>query len=487
MIKQPSVSAKNDGLHDCANLVLQLMNNSGINSKLLYLDTNREQDKENKVKIFDNSKISTNGSLRKHSDSNTSSFSHIISLLISQHQQLPPPIVYGEVKSKSRPNGKTILFYNHYDVQPEDPKELWKSDPFSGKIENGYIYGRGASDDKGELITRIKAVEYCLKNNNGDLPCNVKFIVEGEEEIGSPHLKDYLIQYKDNLNCDLVIWESGFVDSKGRAIISLGQKGILCVEINVNGPSRDIHSSHAVLIENPSLILSKIICSLVDDKTGRILIKDWYKEVKDFSSKEISLIVKEEFDEEGFKKETGIESFINNMTGIDAKIARVGNPTCNISGLISGYGGFGSKTIIPSLATAKIDFRLVPNMDHNIQFQRLKTHIKENMNFDESIKDKIEIKFLNGEPGYRTPIDNPFVTPVTKAAQETFNGSIISVSAAGTGPMYYFHEILNAPSICVGGSDITNNAHSPNECFKIDSLIRTTKCILKIIEKIGTI
>jgi len=184
------------------------------------------------------------------------------------------PIVYGCVQSKSKPNGKTILFYNHYDVQPEDPIELWDSDPFSGKIEGNYIFGRGAADDKGELLTRIKAVEYLL-SRTGDVPCNVKFVVEGEEEIGSPHIEDYLVKYKQKLQCSAVIWEFGYIDAKGKPIISLGMKGLLYVELTAKGPARDAHSSLAVLIENPAWrLINALQC--IRDKNGRILIKDWY-------------------------------------------------------------------------------------------------------------------------------------------------------------------------------------------------------------------
>src|ERR671919_1753107 len=189
LIRQPSISAKKQGLVECANLVAKIMRKAGINSEVLYLD-----------------------------------------------DKSIPPIVYGELKSKSNPN-KTILFYNHYDVQPEEPLELWENDPFSGKVEGNYVFGRGSADDKGELITRIKAVEYYLKNA-GDVPCNVKFIVEGEEEIGSVHIEQYLNKYRDRFNCDGVIWESGFIDTAGRPIISLGQKGILTVEIISNGPNK---------------------------------------------------------------------------------------------------------------------------------------------------------------------------------------------------------------------------------------------------------
>ncbi|HEY6885791.1 MAG TPA: M20/M25/M40 family metallo-hydrolase, partial [Nitrososphaeraceae archaeon] len=280
LIRQPSVSAKNQGLVACANLVVQIMRKAGIDTKLLYIDDLLKTEKED----------------------------------VS-----PPPLVYGEVRSKSNPNGKTILFYNHYDVQPVEPLELWEEDPYSGKVQGNYIFGRGSADDKGELITRIKAVEYYL-NYTGDLPCNVKFIVEGEEEIGSIHLKKYLSLYKEKFECDGVIWESGFVDSSGRPIISLGQKGILSVEFISRGPSRDAHSSLAVLIENPAWNLVRVLNSLRDDK-GKILIKDWYNEARDFTNEELSLIDQEPFDEEELKKEYGITNFLNNAKGIEAKKA----------------------------------------------------------------------------------------------------------------------------------------------------------------------
>ncbi len=476
LIKQPSVSARNTGLANTPSIVMQIMDKSGIRAELLYLRRNE---------VVDKGQIATN-----NTQVQTSSTDQSKTTTTKPHLGFPP-IVYGEAKSKSNPHGKTILFYNHYDVQPEDPAELWKDDPFSGRVEGNRIYGRGASDDKGELIARIKAVEYFLQATNGDLPCNVKFIVEGEEEIGSPHLRDYLLQYKDKLKCDVVIWESGYIDSKSRSVVSLGQKGILCVELNANGPSHDIHSSHAVLVENPAITLSKIICSMISQRTGKILIEDWYREVKRFSRRELMMIAQEEFDEEDFKRETGIKNFVNNKTGIDAKRARVGDPTCNVSGLISGDGGPGFKTIIPSTATAKIDFRLVPEMDPQIQFQRLQNHIAKKIGLKKeggvlARGNKVKARFLNGEPGYRTPLDNPFVTPVVQAAKEAFNRSTISVSGAGTGPMYYFYEILdNASSICVGGSSISDNIHSPNENFQIDNMVKAIKCIAKIIEKVS--
>src|SRR5918911_495275 len=277
LIRQPSVSAKKQGLVECANLVAQIMRKAGIDAQLLYI----------------------NDSLHKNAEDDIDSCSS------SSSSSSLPPIVYGEVKSKSNPHAKTILFYNHYDVQPEDPVELWEEDPFSGKVEGNCIFGRGSADDKGELITRIKAVEYYLKKT-GDVPCNVKFIVEGEEEIGSVHIEQYLNKYRDRFNCDGVIWEFGYVDGNGRPIISLGMKGLLYVELIARGPSRDAHSSLAVLIENPAWLLIRALNTMCE-ANGKILIKDWYNEVRGFTDKELALIEKEPFDEKSFKKEYNTE------------------------------------------------------------------------------------------------------------------------------------------------------------------------------------
>ena len=444
LIRQPSVSAKNQGLIECANLVVQLMRKAGINAKLLYVDDNLQKALDDDI------------------DSSSSPSS-------------PPPIVYGEVRSKSNPSGLTILFYNHYDVQPIEPLELWDEDPFSGKVEGNFIFGRGSADDKGELITRIKAVEYYLRRT-GDIPCNVKFIVEGEEEIGSTHLSKYLSLYKHKFKCDGVIWESGFIDTIGRPIISLGQKGILSVEIASQGPNKDAHSSLAVLIENPAWRLIRALDTLRDDK-GKILVKDWYKEVRNFTYEELSFINKERFDEDALKKEYGIVNFLNNMHGIEVKKAFEGMPTCNISGLASGYSGKGSKTVIPSIAIARLDFRLVPDMIPQVQFNRLKEHLKEHGFHD----GEVNIQFLGGEPAARTPVNHPFVNTVKDAAVEVYGDVVINVSAAGTGPMYYFDKLLDVPCICIGGTDISNRSHSPNEYMRIDSLNKTITCIMRII------
>jgi acetylornithine deacetylase/succinyl-diaminopimelate desuccinylase-like protein len=452
LIKQPSVSAKKQGLTECAYLVASIMNKAGIDTEVLYLSDQYSVGRENNTRAN-----------------------------VITDAATPPPIVYGEVKSKANPDGKTILFYNHYDVQPEEPIELWEADPFSGEIEGNYIFGRGAADDKGELITRIKAVEYFLKKT-GDVPCNVKFLIEGEEEIGSENLEKYLAHYKNKLGkCDGVIWESGIIDEKDIAVIELGVKGILSVELLAKGPSGDVHSSLAVLIENPAWILVRAL-NTIRDENGKILIKDWYREVREFTIEEIDAIANEPFDEQKFKKEYGIDKFLKDLKDTEEiKKALTGKPTCNIAGLISGYIGEGAKTVLPSTAMAKLDFRLVPDMIPEKQFERLNNHLKEHM-----FSDNIELKFIDGVPASRTSIKDPFVKLVEESAKEIFGKAIVSVSSAGTGPMYYFDKVLGAPSVCVGGPYKYCRAHSPNEFARIDLLNKTTKCIGSIMEKIGS-
>ena len=428
LIRQPSVSAKNEGIEKCAKLVSKLLKKSGISSEILRLKKN------------------------------------------------VAPIVFGEIKSKQNPE-KTLMFYNHYDVQPAEPFDLWDDPPFSGTRKGNKIFGRGATDDKGELITRIKSVEACLKTT-GDVPCNIKFVIEGEEETGSDHIEDYLKKYKKKFSCNGVIWEFGYVDAKNRPIIGLGMKGLLFVELSVKESIRDAHSSLAVLIKNPAWRLIDAIKTL-RDSDGKILIKDWYKEVTPFSKIDLDLIKKEPFDENVFKKEFGVKSFVGNKKGMDAKQALVGDATCNIAGFVSGYTGDGAKTVLPGESLVKIDFRLIPKMIPKKQVLRLKNHLKSKGFSD------VKIKIFHGESAARTNSSDPFVTQVKEAADKSFGTSILNVSNAGTGPMYPFVDILKAPCISIGSTYMFSRIHSPNEFARVDLLKKTTKCMCLIMNNFG--
>jgi len=430
LIQQPSVSAKNEGIEECSALVQKLLKKAGVKSEILRL------------------------------------------------KKGVAPLVFGEIKSKQNPS-KTLMFYNHYDVQPAEPFDLWDDPPFSGTRKGNKIFGRGATDDKGELITRVKAIEAYLQTT-GDVPCNIKFVIEGEEETGSAHIEEYLKKYKQKFSCDGVIWEFGYVDAKNRPIIGLGMKGLLFVELSVKESVRDAHSSLAVLIKNPAWRLIEAI-KTIRDSDGKILIKDWYKEVIPLSKNDLKIVQNEPFDEDVFKKEFGIKSFVGGKKGLDAKKALVGDPTCNIAGFVSGYVGDGAKTVLPSDALVKLDFRLVPKMDPKKQVLRLKHHLKSKGFSD------VKIKIFHGESAARTNPMHPFVTQVKDAADKSFGKSILNVSNAGTGPMHPFAEILKAPCISIGSTYMFSRIHSPNEFARVDLLKKTTKCMCLIMDNFGKI
>ena len=425
LIKQPSISAKNEGIEECSILVSKMLKKAGVSSEILRLNKNAA------------------------------------------------PLVFGEVKSKSNPS-KTLLFYNHYDVQPVEPIEEWEYPPFSGKIIGNKIFGRGASDDKGELITRIKAVESYLQEYN-DVPCNIKFCIEGEEENGSENIEKYLKKFKKKFSCDGVIWEFGYIDTKNRPIVGLGMKGLLYVELSVKESIRDAHSSFATIIKNPAWRLIDALKTL-RDSNGKILIDGWSDDIIPLSQNDLKIIRKEPFDANDFKKEYGIKKFVGDKNAFEAKKALVAGPTCNIAGIESGYTGDGAKTVLPSTAKVKIDFRLVPNMDPKKQIKLLKLHLKRT-GFDD-----VSIKVLNAEAAARTSTDEKIVNVVCDSAKKIFGEYILNISNAGTGPMHAFVDVLHAPCVSIGSSFIFCRMHSPNEFAKIDLLNKTTKCLCVLIE-----
>ena len=425
LIRQPSISAKNEGIEECSILVSKMLKKAGVSSEILRLNKNAA------------------------------------------------PLVFGEVKSKSNPS-KTLLFYNHYDVQPVEPIEEWEYPPFSGKIIGNKIFGRGASDDKGELITRIKAVESYLQEYN-DVPCNIKFCIEGEEENGSENIEKYLKKFKKKFSCDGVIWEFGYIDTKNRPIVGLGMKGLLYVELSVKESIRDAHSSFAAIIKNPAWRLIDALKTL-RDSNGKILIDGWSDDIIPLSQNDLKIIRKEPFDASDFKKEYGIKKFVGDKNAFEAKKALVAGPTCNIAGIESGYTGDGAKTVLPSTAKVKIDFRLVPNMDPKKQIKLLKLHLKRT-GFDD-----VSIKVLNAEAAARTSTDEKIVNVVCDSAKKIFGDYILNISNAGTGPMHAFVDVLHAPCVSIGSSFIFCRMHSPNEFAKIDLLNKTTKCLCMLIE-----
>lgn len=472
LIRQPSVSARYEGLEECASLVCSIMRKAGITAEVLHLNDSTCSSMQSRL---ENRTCATNN-IKAHSQYSENHFNRSEPATASD---IVPPIVFGEVKSKSNPSGKTILFYNHYDVQPEEPVNLWdNADPFSGKVDGNIIFGRGSSDDKGELITRIKAVEFYLKKY-GDLPCNIKFIVEGEEEIGSLHIDQYLSSFRAKLDCDYVIWEFGYINDHGIPILSLGMKGLLYVEMKCTTLARDAHSGLAAILDNPAWLLIRALNTIRDER-GQILIKDWYKEVREFTTHEKLLISQESFDEKEFKRQYGIKTLLNEVSGDEASKALVGQATCNLAGLIAGYSDGIPSNIVPREAMAKIDFRLIPDMDPEIQFARLTQHLDQN-----GFKGIISTRSIHGVRAARTDPSHCFVKRVHESVLDVYGDAIISVSSAGTGPMYSFYESLKSPCISFGCTYIYARIHSPNEFARIDFLNKSIKCITRLMKKVS--
>jgi acetylornithine deacetylase/succinyl-diaminopimelate desuccinylase-like protein len=424
LIRQPSVSAKGEGIEECATLVDKLMSEVGFSTMTLRGERGN-------------------------------------------------PIVYGEMESEN--SDRTILFYDHYDVQPPEPLRKWMCDPFSGETIDGKVYGRGASDNKGNVVSRLKAVEALLEVT-GRVPANIKFFVEGEEEIGSPNLEPVIEKNRDLLSADAAIWEFGGTDRRGRPNLYLGLKGVLSVELSASGASRDVHSANAPIIPNPAWRLLWAL-NLLKDKEENILIEGFYENVQSPSHEEIECLKSIPFGEEEFKRELELEAFVQNRSGLKALDALLYKPTCTINGYLSGYTGEGSKTVLPHEANAKLDFRLVPNQDPTEIFQKLARHLEK-----QGFRDLEIIKHGSTEPT-RTPITNSFVKLVATTAEKVYGKkAVIYPTSAGSGPMHLFRNFLGYPIVSVGCSHPEANTHAPNENLRIESYIKGTKFIATLIK-----
>jgi acetylornithine deacetylase/succinyl-diaminopimelate desuccinylase-like protein len=384
-----------------------------------------------------------------------------------------PPIIFGELLSKR--GGKTLLVYNHYDVQPVEPVDLWTHPPFSAALENGRVFARGASDNKGNIASRLMAIDAFLKVR-GDIPCNIKWVIEGEEEIGSPHFKEFIENYKDRLNADSAIWEFGGLDYDDRPLVTLGLKGILYVEFKVQTALKDSHSARAAVVENPAWRLVRML-DTIQDEDGRIMVDGWYDDVKPFSREELDVIRAMPLEEHSIRDELGIKHFLYGLSGFEFKKAFYGNPTANIAGIWSGYTGPGHKTVLPSVAQAKMDFRLVPEQDPVRLAAKLRQHMAKHGFGD------VELKIQAENPAARTPIDSPIAKISAQAGKEVFRKEpVIMVTSAASGPMHFFTNTLKLPTVAIGCNHPRSNTHAPDENQRIDVFVQASKWIAKVIE-----
>lgn len=384
------------------------------------------------------------------------------------------PVVFAERKGRLN---KTLLFYNHYDVQPAEPLELWTSPPFQPRLDDGKLYARGVSDDKGQLVNRLFSIDAIL-HSMSDLPCNIKFVIEGEEEVGSVHLPEFIKNNTNLLKADACIWEFGGVDHREVPMQYLGLRGICYVELSVTTAKQDVHSGLGGSIFPNSAWRLVWALNTLKDESEHINLPGHYDKVIPPSKRDIELLeaLPEVADE--YQQRYGVEHFLRGIQrGVELHIAEVFEPTCTICGLTSGYQGQGSKTVLPAQASAKVDFRLVPEQTPEEVLTALRKHLDQHGFTD------VKIQYLGGGPGARTDPDDPFVTLVADAAAPVYGRPMQLVPiTGGSGPNYAFKHYLNIP-ICTAGIGYPGtNAHAPNENIRIDLYLKGAKHVTRIID-----
>ena len=377
------------------------------------------------------------------------------------YQTAGNPIVYGEyIIDASAP---TVLVYGHYDVMPAEPLELWKSEPFEPEIRDGHIWARGADDDKGQSMTQIKGFE--TAKALGLLRCNVKFVLEGEEEIGSTHLEGFLTQYKDMLSADVILVSDTSMVSSEVPSLTSGLRGLAYWEIEVTGPNRDLHSGHfGGAVGNPINELCRLIAKVQDEHTGRIQIPGFYDDVVDLTNAEHEMIAKVPFSEEAYCKAIDIDA-VWGEEGYSTLERNSCRPSFDVCGIWGGYTGEGSKTVLPSKAYAKVSCRLVASQDHHKISQAFIDYIK-------SIAPKhirVEVRPMHGGEAYLCPIDLPAYKAAEEAISKSWGVRPLAVRRGGSIPIIaVFERVLGLKTVLMGFGLESNAIHSPNENMSVD-------------------
>ncbi len=377
------------------------------------------------------------------------------------YQTAGNPIVYGEyIIDTSAP---TVLVYGHYDVMPAEPLELWKSEPFEPEIRDGHIWARGADDDKGQSMTQIKGFE--TAKALGLLRCNVKFVLEGEEEIGSTHLEGFLTQYKDMLSADVILVSDTSMVSSEVPSLTSGLRGLAYWEIEVTGPNRDLHSGHfGGAVGNPINELCRLIAKVQDEHTGRIQIPGFYDDVVDLTNAEHEMIAQVPFSEEAYCKAIDVDA-VWGEEGYSTLERNSCRPSFDVCGIWGGYTGEGSKTVLPSKAYAKVSCRLVASQDHHKISQAFIDYIK-------SIAPKhirVEVRPMHGGEAYLCPIDLPAYKAAEEAISKSWGVRPLAVRRGGSIPIIaVFERVLGLKTVLMGFGLESNAIHSPNENMSVD-------------------
>lgn len=438
-----------------------------------YIEEHKDRFINELVELLKIPSISADSAYKKDTMAAAEAVKKTLELAGADNTELCPtkgyPVVYGE--KMIDPSLPTILVYGHYDVQPADPIELWDSPPFEPVIKDGKIYARGAADDKGQMYMHVKALELMVKTNQ--LPCNVKFIIEGEEEVGSVNLGAFIKENKERLKADIILISDTSMLSMEHPSITTGLKGLSYLEVEVTGPNRDLHSGvYGGAVANPINILSKMIASLTDEN-NRITIPGFYNSVAEVSAEERAEMAKTPFDLDDYKDHLKIKD-VHGEKGYSTIERTSIRPTLDVNGIWGGYIGEGAKTVLPSKAHAKISMRLVPNQSSEEITELFKKH------FESIAPDsvKVVVKPHHGGEPYVTPIDIPAYQAAAQAIETTFGKPSIPVRAGGSIPIVaLFEKELGLKSILLGFGLNSDAIHSPNEHYGVFNFLKGIETI----------
>lgn len=386
-----------------------------------------------------------------------------------------PPVVWGEIGQGER----SLLSYSHYDVQPPDPLDLWVSPPFQPQVRDGKLYARGVSDDKGDFMARIQAVQV-YQEVYGPLPLRLRFFIEGEEEVGNPHLAPVAAAHAGELRSDGCLWEAGGFDNQDRYTMYLGLKGIQYVELRVRGAASDMHSAYAAVAPNPAWRLVQALQTLkAADET--ITIDGFNEHIRPLTPAELAYLDKIPWDGEGMKEAWGIPAFVNDADDREALRRFLYAPTCNICGLYSGFIEEGQKTVLPNYAMAKLDFRLVPDLRPALVLDLLRQHL------DRRGFSDVEIVPMSAMEAARSDPEAPIVQAAIAVARQVYGHEpVVYPSHGGSGPMYPLVQGLGMDGITVGVGYAGMGMHAPNENIRLDDYFRHIEFLVELFHRFAT-
>ncbi|NLX98048.1 MAG: dipeptidase [Rhodopirellula sp.] len=390
------------------------------------------------------------------------------------------PLVYAE--SPPVEGVPTVLVYGHYDVQPAEPLDLWISGPFEPTRRNGNLFARGATDDKGQMLTHVFGAEAWIECK-GRLPLNLKFLIEGEEEIGSPNLEPFIRGNRQRLACDCVVISDGAQFGPDQPAITYGLRGIAYFDVRLTGPARDLHSgSFGGSVMNPANALARILTALIDEH-GKIRIPGFYDDVVPLSDQERAQLAALPFDQQQYMQQIGVTA-LSGETGFTTLERRWVRPTYDISGLSSGYQGEGAKTVLPSSAAAKFSFRLVPDQDPEKISRALRSMLAGLC----PAGIQLELEEHHSAPGVRIPLDSPFVAAAAAAVEYAFGCPPLYTREGGSIPVVStFHDALGVDILLLGWGQDDDNTHSPNEKFSLADFHRGIKASCRLWEELSRV